>query len=156
MVRLISEMLYWNILFSHSSDEEMDEANPIEANDSDYDPTKETKREVLGFCMCNKTRLIPMHCCRIPLIDIDTVILQVKTCPFLWSLLSIPSFSIATLRPRWWALKSGWAGGTTWPWCTGTTPSAPSAAPPKACTWHRTTWWPCPAVPAQLTPSSAT
>ncbi|XP_041960701.1 REST corepressor 3 [Alosa sapidissima] len=27
------------------SDEEMDEANPIEANDSDYDPTKETKRE---------------------------------------------------------------------------------------------------------------
>ncbi|KAL2086999.1 hypothetical protein ACEWY4_018058 [Coilia grayii] len=27
------------------SDEEMDDANPIEANDSDYDPTKETKRE---------------------------------------------------------------------------------------------------------------
>uniref|UniRef100_A0A3Q3N9L6 REST corepressor 3 n=1 Tax=Mastacembelus armatus TaxID=205130 RepID=A0A3Q3N9L6_9TELE len=28
------------------SDEEMEEANPIEANDSDYDPTKETKKEV--------------------------------------------------------------------------------------------------------------
>ncbi|CAB1344830.1 unnamed protein product [Coregonus sp. 'balchen'] len=27
------------------SDEEMEEANPIEANDSDYDPTKETKKE---------------------------------------------------------------------------------------------------------------
>lgn len=29
-----------------TSDEEMEEANPIEANDSDYDPTKETKKEV--------------------------------------------------------------------------------------------------------------
>ncbi|KAI5626514.1 REST corepressor 3 isoform X1 [Silurus asotus] len=28
------------------SDEEMEEANPIEANDSDYDPTKETKKEI--------------------------------------------------------------------------------------------------------------
>lgn len=28
------------------SDEEMEEANPIEANDSDYDPNKETKKEV--------------------------------------------------------------------------------------------------------------
>ncbi|XP_023686161.1 REST corepressor 3 isoform X1 [Paramormyrops kingsleyae] len=28
------------------SDEEMEEANPIEANDSDYDPTKETKKEL--------------------------------------------------------------------------------------------------------------
>lgn len=28
------------------SDEEMEEANPIEANDSDYDPSKETKKEV--------------------------------------------------------------------------------------------------------------
>ena len=28
------------------SDEEMEEANPVEANDSDYDPTKETKKEV--------------------------------------------------------------------------------------------------------------
>lgn len=27
----------------------MDDANPIEANDSDYDPTKEAKREVLEF-----------------------------------------------------------------------------------------------------------
>uniref|UniRef100_A0A4W4HQS2 REST corepressor 3 n=1 Tax=Electrophorus electricus TaxID=8005 RepID=A0A4W4HQS2_ELEEL len=27
------------------SDEEMEEANPVEANDSDYDPTKETKKE---------------------------------------------------------------------------------------------------------------
>lgn len=30
------------------SDEEMEEANPIEANDSDYDPNKETKKEVRG------------------------------------------------------------------------------------------------------------
>ncbi|XP_072516837.1 REST corepressor 3 isoform X2 [Salminus brasiliensis] len=29
------------------SDEEMEEANPIEGNDSDYDPTKDTKKEVL-------------------------------------------------------------------------------------------------------------
>lgn len=28
------------------SDEEMEEANPIEANDSDYDPTKDAKKEV--------------------------------------------------------------------------------------------------------------
>lgn len=32
--------------FLDISDEEMEEANPIEANDSDYDPTKETKKEV--------------------------------------------------------------------------------------------------------------
>ncbi|XP_076879462.1 REST corepressor 3 isoform X2 [Brachyhypopomus gauderio] len=30
------------------SDEEMEEANPIEANDSDYDPTKDTKKESHG------------------------------------------------------------------------------------------------------------
>lgn len=30
------------------SDEEMEEANPIEAHDSDYDPNKETKKEVCG------------------------------------------------------------------------------------------------------------
>uniref|UniRef100_A0A671X3Z9 REST corepressor 3 n=1 Tax=Sparus aurata TaxID=8175 RepID=A0A671X3Z9_SPAAU len=30
------------------SDEEMEEANPIEANDSDYDPNKEAKKEVRG------------------------------------------------------------------------------------------------------------
>ncbi|CAF93341.1 unnamed protein product, partial [Tetraodon nigroviridis] len=30
------------------SDEEMEEANPIEANDSDYDPNKETKKEASG------------------------------------------------------------------------------------------------------------
>lgn len=29
-----------------SSDEEMEEANPVEANDSDYDPNKEAKKEV--------------------------------------------------------------------------------------------------------------
>ncbi len=28
----------------------MEEANPIEANDSDYDPTKEAKKEVMLFC----------------------------------------------------------------------------------------------------------
>lgn len=27
----------------------MEEANPIEANDSDYDPTKETKKEVKHY-----------------------------------------------------------------------------------------------------------
>ena len=28
------------------SDEEMEEANPVEANDSDYDPNKDAKKEV--------------------------------------------------------------------------------------------------------------
>lgn len=31
-----------------NSDEEMEEANPVEANDSDYDPNKETKKEASG------------------------------------------------------------------------------------------------------------
>lgn len=31
-----------------NSDEEMEETNPIEANDSDYDPHKETKKEAGG------------------------------------------------------------------------------------------------------------
>jgi len=27
----------------------MEESNPVEANDSDYDPTKEAKKEVMSF-----------------------------------------------------------------------------------------------------------
>lgn len=34
------------------SDEEMEEANPIEANDSDYDPNKDTKKEVRRRTRC--------------------------------------------------------------------------------------------------------
>lgn len=34
------------MLFVPTSDEEMEESNPIEANDSDYDPNKEAKKEV--------------------------------------------------------------------------------------------------------------
>ncbi|CAL1602709.1 unnamed protein product [Knipowitschia caucasica] len=39
------------------SDEEMEEANPIEANDSDYDPTKETKKENLPEAPPPSTKL---------------------------------------------------------------------------------------------------
>lgn len=35
-----------------NSEEEMEEANPVEAHDSDYDPTKEAKKEVM--CICTK------------------------------------------------------------------------------------------------------
>lgn len=43
---LILQSILFLTCFLLSSDEEMEEANPIEANDSDYDPTKETKKEV--------------------------------------------------------------------------------------------------------------
>lgn len=34
------------VVWDSHSDEEMEEATPIEANDSDYDPNKEAKKEV--------------------------------------------------------------------------------------------------------------
>lgn len=62
MTRLSCEIL--TIFLSHCSDEEMDDANPIEANDSDYDPTKETKREVrdCGGPLLTKYQQIRHYC----------------------------------------------------------------------------------------------
>lgn len=48
MVRINKPFCYW-LIYELPSDEEMEEANPIEANDSDYDPTKETKKEVKQY-----------------------------------------------------------------------------------------------------------
>lgn len=40
-------LIEWILMdFLVCSDEEMEEANPVEANDSDYDPTKDAKKEV--------------------------------------------------------------------------------------------------------------
>lgn len=37
----------WILAYCCCSDEEIEDANPIEANDSDYDPSKEAKKEVI-------------------------------------------------------------------------------------------------------------
>lgn len=51
-----------------NSDEEMEEANPIEANDSDYDPNKETKKEASSHMWGDVATKIRQHshCCSHP------------------------------------------------------------------------------------------
>lgn len=102
-----------------SSDEEMEEATPIEANDSDYDPNKEAKKEVrVKQRPCVTQRFKVLFC--IPVLSVYYII-----------------FYFVTIRTRWsrrcWALRWLWVDESTRPCSTDTT-SAPAADPPKACT----------------------